>query len=532
MNSGVRLSVAIIILVIVLVGLYYASLDDGTEQQVASAPAGTTESVIDPVEPAPIQDEPAAAGEMESVVLTEVPVDPDPTSDAQASDGDDPAAWEPADEIAETTEESALEPGDLGDPEDATEEFAEFDVELAIQEPLEPGAATEPVDSELPTDVANETTAEEASSEGTEAVPEEASNTVTDDRQPALESTPSASIAPRRAGRSATSPGVGMHRLPVEADLSSAEREAAAARLADAQEPEAGSIVAGEFLTWVPLNEGTSLGTAGAEAISGTGPDGGTWVLVREDLDGSLGLNGRISSAELNTVPSTDTYNILVRIDSADVETVVDRSRMLRTHPVAWVMDGRILRITRPRTVINGRGNIPLATDEATAKQVAARLMLPPGGAAVAPAATTTATTPQPAREGRPAGPGELPAAEYTQYTIEPGDTPSGIAVWWFGDANKVSLVLKANPELDPTRMQVGDVIRLPPKDYELWTVIATPEEGQRRVHIVQSGETLSHIAQAAYGTASRWPEIYEANRALIGDDPTKLRLGMELLIP
>ena len=37
MNSGVRLSVAIIILVIVLVGLYYASLDDGTSEEVASA---------------------------------------------------------------------------------------------------------------------------------------------------------------------------------------------------------------------------------------------------------------------------------------------------------------------------------------------------------------------------------------------------------------------------------------------------------------------------------------------------------------
>ena len=48
----------------------------------------------------------------------------------------------------------------------------------------------------------------------------------------------------------------------------------------------------------------------------------------------------------------------------------------------------------------------------------------------------------------------------------------------------------------------------------------------------MQSGETLSHIAQAAYGRSSRWPEIYEANKALIGEDPTRLVVGMELVIP
>ena len=34
------------------------------------------------------------------------------------------------------------------------------------------------------------------------------------------------------------------------------------------------------------------------------------------------------------------------------------------------------------------------------------------------------------------------------------------------------------------------------------------------------------------YGDGSRWPEIYEANKKLIGNDPDKLPVGLELKIP
>ena len=52
------------------------------------------------------------------------------------------------------------------------------------------------------------------------------------------------------------------------------------------------------------------------------------------------------------------------------------------------------------------------------------------------------------------------------------------------------------------------------------------------QVYVVKSGDYLSKIAQQVYGSAARWPEIYEANKALIGDNPNLIRPGQTLRIP
>ena len=49
---------------------------------------------------------------------------------------------------------------------------------------------------------------------------------------------------------------------------------------------------------------------------------------------------------------------------------------------------------------------------------------------------------------------------------------------------------------------------------------------------IVRSGDTLSGIAKRELGAASRWPEIYNLNRAVIGPDPDKIQPGMVLTLP
>jgi nucleoid-associated protein YgaU len=51
------------------------------------------------------------------------------------------------------------------------------------------------------------------------------------------------------------------------------------------------------------------------------------------------------------------------------------------------------------------------------------------------------------------------------------------------------------------------------------------------RTYVVQSGDTLSGIAQAMYGDAGRWPDIFEANRDKI-KDPNLIHPGQELRIP
>jgi nucleoid-associated protein YgaU len=52
--------------------------------------------------------------------------------------------------------------------------------------------------------------------------------------------------------------------------------------------------------------------------------------------------------------------------------------------------------------------------------------------------------------------------------------------------------------------------------------------------HTVSGDETLSHIALKYYGSAvkEKWMLIYNANNAVIGDNPNIIRPGQVLKIP
>jgi ABC-type amino acid transport substrate-binding protein len=52
--------------------------------------------------------------------------------------------------------------------------------------------------------------------------------------------------------------------------------------------------------------------------------------------------------------------------------------------------------------------------------------------------------------------------------------------------------------------------------------------------YVVQKGDTLSHIAGKFYGDVSprSWTRIYNANKAVIGANPSRIRIGMRLTIP
>jgi LysM repeat protein len=54
---------------------------------------------------------------------------------------------------------------------------------------------------------------------------------------------------------------------------------------------------------------------------------------------------------------------------------------------------------------------------------------------------------------------------------------------------------------------------------------------GGERTHVVEKGETLSHLAQKYYGKASEYRRIFEANRDQLSD-PDKVRAGQKLRIP
>ncbi|MGI8502556.1 MAG: LysM peptidoglycan-binding domain-containing protein [Hassallia sp.] len=52
------------------------------------------------------------------------------------------------------------------------------------------------------------------------------------------------------------------------------------------------------------------------------------------------------------------------------------------------------------------------------------------------------------------------------------------------------------------------------------------------QTYTVQSGDTLFLIAQKVYQDGNLWHLIYEANRGIIGNDPSQIKVGMVLVIP
>lgn len=61
--------------------------------------------------------------------------------------------------------------------------------------------------------------------------------------------------------------------------------------------------------------------------------------------------------------------------------------------------------------------------------------------------------------------------------------------------------------------------------------VQAQADGPEPRFHVVKKGDTLSEIAQDMLGKASRYPEIFEANRPML-THPDKIYVGQTLRIP
>ncbi|WP_339394180.1 LysM peptidoglycan-binding domain-containing protein [Nostoc sp. UHCC 0870] len=75
---------------------------------------------------------------------------------------------------------------------------------------------------------------------------------------------------------------------------------------------------------------------------------------------------------------------------------------------------------------------------------------------------------------------------------------------------------------------ELGDAV------FQKTDAVAQAQQGNGTRHTVQPGEFLSNIAERYYGDGGEasWRRIYEANRGVIGPDPTQLRAGMVLVIP
>jgi nucleoid-associated protein YgaU len=108
-------------------------------------------------------------------------------------------------------------------------------------------------------------------------------------------------------------------------------------------------------------------------------------------------------------------------------------------------------------------------------------------------------------------------------YTVQSGDTLSGIAQQQLGDASRWPEIFLLNRSIrHPDRIFPGQVLTLPAD---------TAMQAPPRLYIVRRGDTLSGIAQRKLGAASRWPEILERNREVLSN-PDRIFPDQVLVLP
>ncbi|MCU0495281.1 MAG: LysM peptidoglycan-binding domain-containing protein [Chloroflexaceae bacterium] len=126
-----------------------------------------------------------------------------------------------------------------------------------------------------------------------------------------------------------------------------------------------------------------------------------------------------------------------------------------------------------------------------------------------------------------PTSPGRPPIGG-PLYTVQSGDTLSGLALRFYGQASRWRLLYDANRDViggNPGLLRVGTTLLVPPLDAQ-----PTPPTGQS--YTVQRGDTLSGLSQRFYGDANLWRVIYNANRSVIGNNANQIAPGQVLSIP
>ena len=84
--------------------------------------------------------------------------------------------------------------------------------------------------------------------------------------------------------------------------------------------------------------------------------------------------------------------------------------------------------------------------------------------------------------------------------------------------------LLRLNEEVDKAKAEAADRIT-----YDWEDADKENSAGKGKRYTVKKGDCLWDIAETQLGDGMRWNGIYEANKALIGDDPDLLYVGIEL---
>ncbi|MCC7205196.1 MAG: LysM peptidoglycan-binding domain-containing protein [Phycisphaeraceae bacterium] len=132
-----------------------------------------------------------------------------------------------------------------------------------------------------------------------------------------------------------------------------------------------------------------------------------------------------------------------------------------------------------------------------------------------------------------------VPADGTRPYTIKAGDTFASIAVSVYGADHYWREISQANPRVDPAKLSVGQVIRLPSlaqihnEQQQTTTTAEPPQPAPSGVtYTVRPGDTLWSVAVQHYGDGRLWRTIFNANKKALNNNPDQLDAGTKLVIP
>jgi hypothetical protein len=149
-------------------------------------------------------------------------------------------------------------------------------------------------------------------------------------------------------------------------------------------------------------------------------------------------------------------------------------------------------------------------------------------GAAPAPVAAVTGAAP-----AAPVAP-PVQVGETITYVVRYGENLWGIAYNFYGSMSSAAIgrIIRANRDyLRATNNAVseGTVLILPVQGMR--SPASRAHLGRADLYLVREGDTLASIAEALLGDASRWPEIFEANRPWVRN-ANNIVSGQWLVIP
>ena len=116
----------------------------------------------------------------------------------------------------------------------------------------------------------------------------------------------------------------------------------------------------------------------------------------------------------------------------------------------------------------------------------------------------------------------DIPPAAMIEHTVVKNDNFSTIAAKY---GVTVKAIQVANPNLNPTRLQIGDKVKIPPKTAAVGNGTAPAPAADAGLYTVKSGDTLSKIA-AAHKTTIK--ELQTLNNL----PTTQIKVGQKLKVP